>query len=919
MNKENYFYENYDLTKNGQGYASRPREIWPFTAVSSRFDNEITDEQATAQLHKQARAGFVQPFLRHLDYFGKTKDEAELLNLTTEELQMEWQMAIQKNNQTILSHTGLKVTEEIRTNNIQDVLEYDLAQIGEESPGHLYLIKSPQDTRKTQSLKALMTRLPNDAEVLLLGHRTELLRQTCEELDITWYNDDKLILNPYTNEKHPGDTIKNNRYHEPRLGITWHSLEDLRSLKVNLGGYEIKTPNVIILDEIDQIFKDLFTASESLQRKTKAYDVEFILGHMFQEADLIICLDADISEITTATISELLNRKDYTYNFAVNTFPSLRSKQLTLIDNEEQVQPHLLHLLNRGYKLFIACETKEHYLNLSAEHIANMIDWNNQKAGSDGNYKYIKYKIITGDERTKEANKHYIQNPNKYLAEDLENGEIQCLICTNVLETGWSFGHPDLAPEAQFDYCYGIFPTKGNRRLTRGLNCNSILQFIRRPRNVKQTFAYIGEVMYPETELSKLVNEADQHIQKGKIESEREQAKPNGLNRPIDNVIRYTQTEDRVRRIQPRTMLKRLWQGYGGDVTYLKDLMRSHKFKAIRKTKENIKKMLQTPNKTRGQDRKILAERTTAYQFLTKCAELRTILDLYENNKDTLPNEQKGIKLTEEDCKRYLETDLPRAFELTRLAFLPQEYAENIDKKARNLAEFFNKRDLKILLDTIYGELNVSQDDLLKPNLERYVTLENINLETADNIYRISEYLNRDDEDLLPKENFDLRYLSHTLKKLDFIATCYSEYDKRLKPEIKSVYKIKEPSAKNMANHLIDEDKKRTKKYRRYEINGISIFKGERTLTKKHSLLLEHFRRMPYETLNNKEKLYLRFKTHHLHFTRYKHPHPGIQQLKSELLTTSPIKILENSADDELLPIHYDLYQDEVTKGERKQ
>ena len=55
MNKENYFYENYDLTKNGQGYVSASRN--PFTAVSSRFDNEITDEQATAQLHKQARAG----------------------------------------------------------------------------------------------------------------------------------------------------------------------------------------------------------------------------------------------------------------------------------------------------------------------------------------------------------------------------------------------------------------------------------------------------------------------------------------------------------------------------------------------------------------------------------------------------------------------------------------------------------------------------------------------------------------------------------------------------------------------------------------------------------------------------------------------------------------------------------------------
>ena len=258
MNKDIYFYENYDLTKTGDGFVNRPREFWPITAVSSRFENDIKDEKATAKLHKKARAGFVQPFLRHLDYFGRPKDEAELLDLTTEQLENEWQMAIQKNNQTILSHTGLKVTEEIRTNNIQDILEYDISKIGDDFPGHLYLIKSPQDTRKTQSLKTLMKRLPADAEVLLLGHRTELLRQTCEEIDITWYDDDKLTTNPYTNEKHPTDIKKQNRYHEPRLGITWHSLEDLRTLKVSQGEYEIKTPRVIILDEVDQIFKDLF-------------------------------------------------------------------------------------------------------------------------------------------------------------------------------------------------------------------------------------------------------------------------------------------------------------------------------------------------------------------------------------------------------------------------------------------------------------------------------------------------------------------------------------------------------------------------------------------------------------------------------------------------------------------------------------
>ena len=132
-------------------------------------------------------------------------------------------------------------------------------------------------------------------------------------------------------------------------------------------------------------------------------------------------------------------------------------------------------------------------------------------------------------------------------------------------------------------------------------------------------------------------------------------------------------------------------------------------------------------------------------------------------------------------------------------------------------------------------------------------------------------------------------------------------------------YKIKDISAKNMANLLIEEDKKRLKKYRRYEIKGTSIFKGERTATRKHKLLLEHFKRTPYELLNPREKLYLRFKTQHLHFTRYKHPHPAIQQLKSELTTDSRIKNMENSANDELLPIHYELFQGEEIKGELKQ
>ena len=46
------------------------------------------------------------------------------------------------------------------------------------------------------------------------------------------------------------------------------------------------------------------------------------------------------------------------------------------------------------------------------------------------------------------------------------------------------------------------------------------------------------------------------NIFKRKIESEREQAKPNGLNRPIDNVIRYTQTEDRSEEFNQEQCLK---------------------------------------------------------------------------------------------------------------------------------------------------------------------------------------------------------------------------------------------------------------------------------------------------------------------------------------------------------------------------
>ena len=148
------------------------------------------------------------------------------------------------------------------------------------------------------------------------------------------------------------------------------------------------------MDKIDQIFKDLFTASESLQRKTKAYDVEFILGHMFQEADNYLPGRGHFRN-HHRDYQRTLRHQDYTYNFAIKYLPIITAKQLTLIDNEEQVQPFTI--LNRGYKLFIACETKEHYLNLSAEHMRIWLTGTIKKQEAMAGYKY-KYKIVTGDE-----------------------------------------------------------------------------------------------------------------------------------------------------------------------------------------------------------------------------------------------------------------------------------------------------------------------------------------------------------------------------------------------------------------------------------------------------------------------------------------------------------------------------------------
>lgn len=115
----------------------------------------------------------------------------------------------------------------------------------------VWAVKSPQATYKTQSLKTV---LPTDESVLLVGHRTILIRQICKEIGMDCYED--VDNDEYTNSE--------------RLGITYHSLHHLFNKHLEQDHEKFTKRNSILL-----LLMNVIKLSQHLLWTMKFYAVSY--------------------------------------------------------------------------------------------------------------------------------------------------------------------------------------------------------------------------------------------------------------------------------------------------------------------------------------------------------------------------------------------------------------------------------------------------------------------------------------------------------------------------------------------------------------------------------------------------------------------------------------------------------------------
>jgi len=215
----------------------------------------------------------------------------------------------------------------------------DIRKVLPKTLNNVWAVKSPQATYKTQCLKEIIAK---DDTALLIGHRTILIRQICSELGWSCYD----------------DIISNDTYHlEDQLGITYHSLHHLFNTyyQQDHEKFTKRKYKTIVIDECDQVLSSLALDYELLVKEQgqEIKDVWNYLGEMVRRADNVICMDADLSDITMTFLEEFRSDKFQIYNNSWRkdgkTVFRLRSPDAFLEKLSEEIEA--------DRNVFVTCET----------------------------------------------------------------------------------------------------------------------------------------------------------------------------------------------------------------------------------------------------------------------------------------------------------------------------------------------------------------------------------------------------------------------------------------------------------------------------------------------------------------------------------------------------------------------------------
>jgi hypothetical protein len=226
-------------------------------------------------------------------------------------------------------------------------------------PHKIIGVKSPKGTGKTEALKPLIDKLVSeDYSVYLVSHRVQLCEELCKRLGV-----------PYIDNVINGKADRSQGF-----GVVVDSLhgQGKGQFDVENDTYLLTNKYVVILDEIEQVLWHLLNSSTEV----KEHRTEVIkqLQLLLLNADKIVCLDADLTDVSLDFIQDASKCKDDDIFIINNEYKEGGYKIL----NYEETTPvnllrDLLKAVDNGDKLLICTDSQKIKGRFSTQNIESII------------------------------------------------------------------------------------------------------------------------------------------------------------------------------------------------------------------------------------------------------------------------------------------------------------------------------------------------------------------------------------------------------------------------------------------------------------------------------------------------------------------------------------------------------------------
>ena len=319
-------------------------------------------------------------------------------------------------------------------------------------------VKSPTATGKTTALKKLIED-NKDKSILYIGDGVCYVVNAAATLDLDDYKDYKKF--PYYNEL--GYKISNrNLFKSTKLAVCYNSIKYLYKPNGKLAKFDI-----VIIDEARHLLGYSATSRTILDKE----QLSVIMGDLVREADLVVCLDADLDNLVVKAI-EIYRGEDDCFDIYDNIYDAFRGKTAYMCRSPSEVISKAVQLIKAKKTFaFVGDFSPKLSTNYSVEYFEKLFRANGLKE------KEI-FSLSSANSDKKEQ-QEVLQNPNKYLVEKLQNG-LRAFIATPSITCGWDFKNDD----KNFDYVLGFYPSAI-------LTATGIVQQLRRFRDTDDFFLWI--------------------------------------------------------------------------------------------------------------------------------------------------------------------------------------------------------------------------------------------------------------------------------------------------------------------------------------------------------------------------------------------------------------------------------------------